>query len=86
MSAPQEKPADDPRRGGSFGTLAWLVGSLLVFYALSTGPAMKLAECYNIPSDGFESVYLPLQWVCDKCDPVQKFYLWYMNDLWHISD
>ena len=85
MSEPQEKPADDPRRGG-FGTLAWLVGSLLVFYALSPGPLAKLAEYYEIPLDTLESVYIPLEWVCDNCDPVQEFYLWYMKDLWHIDD
>ncbi len=46
----------------------------------------KLAEYYEIPLDTLESVYIPLEWVCDNCGPAEEFYVWYMNDLWHIDD
>ena len=84
MSKPQEKPADDPRRGG-FGVLAWLVGSLLVVYALSTGPAMKLAEHNVISWNTVERAYAPLGWLIEDYRPTARLFTWYLEDLWDIN-
>ena len=83
MSKPQQKPADKPRRSGC-GTLIWLVGSLLVFYVLSTGPIAKRVETKRISSSDLRRVYAPLGWLNENFPPAERFFNWYLKDVWKI--
>lgn len=84
MSEPQKKPADKPRRSGC-GTFIWVTGSLLVFYLLSTGPIAKLVEAERISARDMQRVYAPLVWLIEHFPPAERFFDWYLKDVWKTS-
>jgi hypothetical protein len=80
----QPTPTDKPRHRGC-GTLIWLAGSLLVFYVFSTGPIAKLVETERISSSDTRRVYAPLVWLIDNFPPAERFFDWYLKDVWRTS-
>jgi len=84
MSEAQKKPAAKPRRSGC-GTLIWVAGSLLVFYVLSTGPIAKLVEIDRISGSDMRRVYAPLVWLMENFPPAERFFDWYLEDVWKTS-
>jgi hypothetical protein len=56
---------------------------LLVFYALSLGPAVMLRDLGIVSQTTIEWLYAPLVWVGDKAG-VLKYLSWYKN-LWESS-
>ena len=80
----QQKPADKPPRL-SCGTFIWLAGSLRIFYVLSTGPIAKLVEAERISSSDMRRVYAPLVWLIENFYPAERFFDWYLKDVWKTS-
>ena len=80
----EQKPADKPRRSG-FGKLLSLAGSLLIFYVLSTGPIAKLVEAERISASDVRRLYAPLVWLIKNFPPAERFFDWYLKDVWKTS-
>ena len=80
----EQKPADKPRRSG-FGKLFSLAVSLLIFYVLSTGPIAKLVEAERISANDVRRVYAPLVWLINNFPPAERFFDWYLKDVWKTS-
>lgn len=66
-------------------TMGWLLLLLLVVYPLSTGPVFKLVEYDVIGFDHLQVIYAPLESLGKTCPPVERFFEWYVLDLWHVS-
>jgi hypothetical protein len=59
---------------------------LLLLYALSTGPMLRLSHATNLVSENrLEQIYAPLIFLCDNCTPVRDFFFWYIFELWGNS-
>ena len=80
----EQKPADKPRRSGR-SKLFWLAGSLLIFYVLSTGPMAKLVETKRISESDMRLVYAPLVWLIENFPPAERFFDWYLKEVWKTS-
>lgn len=59
--------------------------TLLLLYALSTGPVVRLMMAGTIPESVVETVYSPITWLADTkygAKPVATFVEWYGEKLW----
>ena len=56
--------------------------AFLVFYALSVGPAYKVIG--GRTSKTLYFLYMPLGFLYENVPAVQRFYNWYMDDLWRL--
>jgi hypothetical protein len=72
-------PLPEPSR---LPNLVWLLLLLLVAYAFSPGPVIKLLG--SNPPMAIEAVYAPLIYLYDHVPAVQSFYDWYFK-LWGIK-
>ena len=70
----------------SFGWVLWVCFVLLVVYPLSVGPAVRLYEATSNAAlrNSIEAFYTPLVVLCDACDPVEDFFIWYVEAVWGI--
>ena len=69
-------------RHSGFGTFAWVLGLLLAVHVLSAGPATVLQERAIVSEKAILVVYAPLIWLCEHCEPVEKFLDWYYATFW----
>ncbi len=72
-NAMRGKGATGPLFFAAIGLLA-----LLVFYVLSSGPAVGLHWRGYLPAEVLR-IYAPLQWVAKSCEPFYEFLTWYKN-------
>jgi len=54
---------------------------LPLLYILSIGPAAAIANHYHLHSEGLQTVYFPLMWLCDHVPTVDRALEWYTR-LW----
>ena len=77
--------ADDepssPAKSSPWRLPLWLA-LILVVYALSPGPVIKLCGVNQYPS--LEALYAPLEFLYHRVPPVQAFYDWYFK-LWDLK-
>jgi hypothetical protein len=72
--------------------LRWLgyVSAVLLFYILSTGPAVKLATHFDTMNKHpraeqvMEAFYRPLAIIVDHSPLAQGFFFWYLGRIWRI--
>jgi hypothetical protein len=77
--------SEEPSSRGSGGFFVWVfLLVLLILYPLSVGPVVRLA--FRIPKleTAVQIVYAPIGFICEHCIPVDKFFDWYLFDLWRV--
>ena len=74
-----ESPA---QKGSHFSTLLWVVPTLFLLYPLSIGPVFKLVLANRLPSSVLR-IYDPLRPLVNKYQPIDSFFRWYIEDVWH---
>lgn len=82
MSTPEP---DQPETSVSRSRGSWtnlIVVTLLLLYALSVAPVMKLSG--GKPSAAMSAFYAPLEFLYDNIPAVEKFYDWYLK-IWGIE-
>jgi hypothetical protein len=66
---------------GATGTLLFvsvvLLAVLPALYVLSTGPATWLVMSGYASPETMSTIYFPLGWVCERCDPLASAVSWY---------
>jgi len=67
------------RRGGTLVAL-WVL-LVFVLYVLSVGPAARLHDEGFIP-DSASVIYSPLIFLSDHFAPSDRFFQWYVADVW----
>lgn len=61
---------------------------VLLVYVASTGPVVKLMDAGMMPQGIdplIETVYAPLEWLTDVCEPVDDTLTWYVRDVWQCD-
>lgn len=61
--------------------MRWVVigAVIVVCYALSIGPALKILAAGHIGLGAFERAYAPVFLLCDRCKPADDFFDWYLT-------
>jgi hypothetical protein len=71
----------DTDKGGTGGPVIFAAIGLIILlpvsYVLSVGPVVWLANHDYISKEG--SHYVPLQWACDHCQPLNTAVDWYIS-------
>jgi len=84
MSAPEtEAEATSTKRLG-WSLFLWLPLVILILYALSPGPAFRLAAQLPTGVSGLAVFYGPLGFLYDHVPAVHAFYDWYLP-LWGVK-
>jgi len=81
-----EVPKDTPTRSSWGWWVGWALFLLFVVYPLSTGPVCRLLlELGVLPDciDALETVYAPLIYLSDAWEPLEDFFVWYLQ-LWGV--
>jgi hypothetical protein len=73
------------RAGRSWGSLVLWGLALVVFYVLSTGPMVKMAESGLFEATYLNKVYAPLGWAVDRSSGVEHFFIWYLGEIWRCD-
>jgi hypothetical protein len=76
-----ETEATDSKRGIGLGWFLWPF-ILVLLYALSVGPAMRLMEEGHLPGWPVLNFYTPLDRVTRVYEPAHRLLVWYVN-VWH---
>jgi hypothetical protein len=79
-------PATQPDAPGTY--LLWFISvlfALLIFYALSVGPAIKLRGWFPSAQPAMRAFYSPLRIVANHSEQVRRFLNWYVR-LWGAKD
>jgi hypothetical protein len=71
------------RRGSRSGMVGVLFLTLVfVVYPLSTGPVGRAVNRGKLPYDKVMAFYAPLIAVVKGCAPLERFFDWYVLELW----
>jgi hypothetical protein len=84
MSAPETGAEATSTRQSGWSLALWLPPVILFLYALSPGPAFKLATRFQVGVDAFAIFYGPLGFLYDHVPVVHAFYDWYLP-LWGVK-
>jgi len=80
-----DKVATEGERGRGYGWWISVVAfGILAAYPLSFGPVVKLTERGLLHPSGVLYFYAPLHAFCRKCPPADRFFRWYLDDVWKI--
>jgi hypothetical protein len=90
VTTPIEPPAIESSRLQTSGFSVYLVcfGVAIFLYVLSPGPVVK---CLGPPGKNpvvdavLITVYAPLVFCSDRFRPVERFYGWYLQEVWHAQ-
>jgi len=82
MSAPEPEQPQSSAYPSGRSWAGWIIVFLLLLYALSVGPALKL--CGSKPPAALQVCYAPLEYLYRHVSIVEKFYDWYLK-LWGIE-
>lgn len=82
MSTPASKQPQFSASPSGHSWAGWIGVSLLLLYALSVGPALKL--CDSKPPAALQVCYAPLEYLYRHVSVVEKFYDWYLK-LWGVE-
>jgi len=82
MSAPETETESTSLKRSVWSLAVWLL-VILILYALSPGPAFKLATQLHVGASGFHVVYAPLGFLYDHVPAAHAFYDWYLA-LWGV--
>ena len=75
----ETESSEEGRRGGTLVALWALV--VVVIYNLSVGPAARLHDEGLIP-DSASVIYSPLIFLSEHFAPADRFFQWYVADVW----
>lgn len=87
MTLPEtSQPETAPRKQIPIGSWIRTLFLILVFYVLSSGPAFKAVQVFNLPAEILR-VYRPLIWCFEtdwgsKAKPALK---WYLETVWKVD-
>ncbi|HTL56319.1 MAG TPA: hypothetical protein VL361_11615 [Candidatus Limnocylindrales bacterium] len=86
MTAGEPTPADSNQSGSfSFSTYLLSFAAGLIIYVLSPGPVAKCFAPAGPPLPQVcQAAYAPLGFCCDHFPAVNRFYEWYMKDVWRL--
>ena len=56
-----------------------LVILLPILYVLSTGPVMWLCVNDYVSQEAVATFYSPLAFLCEHCDPLHRFVIWWQD-------
>jgi len=85
VSNPEPQKSDFPESRSGVWWGMWVTLSLLVLYALSVGPVVKLVNARGgRPSKALDTFYAPLEYAYDHSSAVKRFYDWYFR-LWGVK-
>ena len=81
-----DRPATEKVSPGSY--LLWSISvlfALILFYALSVGPAIKFRDCFPSARPAMRAFYSPLRITANHSERVRIFLNWYVR-LWGAKD
>ena len=61
----------------------WIFAFMFLAYPLSIGPVAKLYFMNAVPKKPVELFYAPLEGVARRWQPLNQFFQWYLEDVWH---
>jgi hypothetical protein len=70
---------DDKRPSPTLAIVLVMLVLLPVLYVLSVGPMVALTERGLVSEGVFGTIYLPLIWLVDNCQPAEVFLNWYAS-------
>jgi hypothetical protein len=81
-----EKSEHEEREKGGWGLLrfVWIACVLLLLYALSIGPVMKVTWPWRSGSPLYR-FYLPVVWLCGRVPAVDAALDWYVHRVWGVD-
>jgi hypothetical protein len=88
VTTASEPPSIQSNRSEASGTHFYLIYFLLgaILYALSPGPVAKFLGPTKPPGPDavLRTAYAPIGLCCACFLGINRFYEWYMRDLWHV--